>query len=298
MSAGAFANLRELLEQQVERYPDKPFLIVESDGRVFTYRQFDREVNRVAALLAALGIGKGQRVSLYLTNSAEYFIAYFACFKLGAWAGPVNALLKPQEIEFIVSNSEASIVVTQADLYANLASVRDQLPLVRHVVVVEGRGTKNQREWAVISDKEPASSTLLSKSGSSETTFAELPAISPADEAIIIYTSGTTGKPKGVLLTHGNLLTNAREIAEWLQLTEADRALMIMPLFHVNALMTTGIAALWAGASVVLAPRFSASRHWQTINDYGVTYFGSVATMLSRLNHTYPEGVPAELDTR
>ncbi|HEY9232818.1 MAG TPA: AMP-binding protein, partial [Blastocatellia bacterium] len=122
-------------------------------------------------------------------------------------------------------------------------------------------------------------------------------ALATDDEAVIIYTSGTTGKPKGVLLTHGNLLTNAREIAEWLRLTEDDRSLMIMPLFHVNALMTTGLAALWAGGSVVLAPRFSASRHWQTISRYGVTYFGSVATMLSRLNHTYPEGVPTGLDT-
>jgi long-chain acyl-CoA synthetase len=70
-----------------------------------------------------------------------------------------------------------------------------------------------------------------------------------------------------------------------------------MPLFHVNALMTTCLAALWAGASVVLAPRFSASRHWETISTYEVSYFGSVATMLSLLNQTYPEGVPAGLDT-
>jgi long-chain acyl-CoA synthetase len=69
-----------------------------------------------------------------------------------------------------------------------------------------------------------------------------------------------------------------------------------MPLFHVNALMTTCMAALWAGGSVVLAPRFSASRHWQTISRYGVTYFGSVATMLSMVNHTYPQGVPDGLD--
>jgi len=307
MTAGAFANIRELLEQQVARYQDKPFLLVESDGRVFTYREFNREVNRLAALLAALGTGKGNRVSLYLTNSAEYFIAYFACFKLGAWAGPVNALLKPQEIEFIVSNSEASIVVTQADLYANLISVRDHLPFVRHVVVAGD-------QWSVVSDSSSASDeqetpgdSPVASSESSETHSPDqlatdhwplITALAPDDEAIIIYTSGTTGKPKGVLLTHGNLLTNAREIAQWLQLTEADRSLMIMPLFHVNALMTTGIAALWAGASVVLAPRFSASRHWQTINDYRVTYFGSVATMLSRLNHTYPEGVPAGLETR
>jgi long-chain acyl-CoA synthetase len=314
MTAGAFANIGELLEQQVERYPDKPFLFVESDGRVFTYREFDDQVNRVAARLAALGAGKGNRISLYLTNSAEYFVAYFACFKLGAWAGPVNALLKEQEIEFIISNSEASIVVTQADLYANFASVRDQLPLVRHVAVVGGQGSEAGNQWSVISNQarmsgkeNAASDRPLMTSQSLDSMAAEQPAPGPRlpappiaidDEAIIIYTSGTTGKPKGVLLTHGNLLTNAREIAEWLQLTDADRSLMIMPLFHVNALMTTGLAALWAGGSVVLAPRFSASRHWQTISDYGVTYFGSVATMLSRLNHTYTAGLPAGLDTR
>src|SRR6266498_2273520 len=139
MSAGTFANIRELLEQRVERYQNKPFLFIESDGRAFTYQAFDSEVNRIALLFAALGVRKGDRVSLYLTNSAEYLIAYFACFKLGAWAGPVNALLKPQEIEFIVSNSEAMLVVTEADLYPNLAEVCDRLPLVRHVAVAGGR---------------------------------------------------------------------------------------------------------------------------------------------------------------
>jgi long-chain acyl-CoA synthetase len=120
--------------------------------------------------------------------------------------------------------------------------------------------------------------------------------LTTADEAVIIYTSGTTGKPKGVLLTHGNLLSNAQQIAEWLHLTADDRALMIMPLFHVNALMTTAMAALWVGGSIVLAPRFSSSRHWETVSRYGVTYFGSVATMLSMLNHSYPNGVPSELN--
>jgi long-chain acyl-CoA synthetase len=301
MHEGTFASVSELLTRRVEAYRDKPFLFVESDERTFTYEAFDREVNRAAALLGSLGVSCGDRVSLYLTNSAEYLIAYFACFKLGAWAGPVNAMLKPAEIEFIISNSEAVVVITQPDLQSNLAAVRDRLPLVRHVVVVSGEAVVSGR-WPVASEQPLSSDSLSASSGASEAqrpdqlTTDHRP-LTTDDEAIIIYTSGTTGKPKGVLLTHGNLLTNAREIAEWLRLTEDDRSLMIMPLFHVNALMTTGLAALWAGGSVVLAPRFSASRHWQTISRYGVTYFGSVATMLSRLNHTYPHGVPDGLDT-
>jgi acyl-CoA synthetase (AMP-forming)/AMP-acid ligase II len=112
------------------------------------------------------------------------------------------------------------------------------------------------------------------------------------DEAIIIYTSGTTGKPKGCLLTHGNLLANAGQIVNWLEFTPDDRLLSVMPLFHMNAVMVTTIAALYAGGSTVVSPRFSASRFWGIISEYEITSFGSVATMLSMLLATYPEGVP------
>ena len=272
-----FENIGQLLEARAAQFTDKEVLFSEADGRVFTYRAFNEAVDQAAKLLIATGVQKGNRVSLFLTNSAEYLIFYFACFKLGAWAGPINAHLKAEEIEFIVTNSESSVVVTQRDLLPKIEAVREQLLTVHHLVIIED--FKEQQS---------------NKNSELRTPNSEL---STDDEAVIIYTSGTTGKPKGVLLTHGNLLTNAREIAQWLQLTEADRSLMIMPLFHVNALMTTGLAALWAGGSCLLAPGFSASRHWHRVSDYGVTYFGSVATMLSLLNQTYPQGIPEGCDT-
>ena len=107
--------------------------------------------------------------------------------------------------------------------------------------------------------------------------------IEKSDEAIIIYTSGTTGKPKGCLLTHENLLANARQITEWLGFGKNDRLLTIMPLFHMNAVSVTTLTALYAGASTVVSPKFSASRFWQIVSDYEITSFGSVATMLSML---------------
>jgi long-chain acyl-CoA synthetase len=99
------------------------------------------------------------------------------------------------------------------------------------------------------------------------------------------------------LLTHGNLIANARQITEWLNFTESDCLLTVMPLFHMNAVSVTTMAPLYAGASTVISPKFSASRFWQIISDYEVTSFGSVATMLSMLLSTYPEGVPAGLRT-
>jgi long-chain acyl-CoA synthetase len=306
-----FENIKQLLESRVEEFADKDFLFSQSDGRVFTYRTFDEAVNRAADLLVSLGVQKGERVSLLLTNSAEYLIAYFACFKLGAWAGPVNAMLKAQELEFIIANSAASIVITQENLYPKIEEVRANIPSLRHIVVVgsqwsvvgnqksEVRSQKSEVNNQAIEIGEPnrASSTGDCLPTTGHRLLPTAYCLLPTDEALIIYTSGTTGKPKGVLLTHGNLLTNAREIADWLQLTADDRSLMIMPLFHVNALMTTGLAALWVGASIVLAEKFSASRHWQIVSKFGVTYFGSVATMLALLNHTYRQGVPEGCDT-
>lgn len=284
------SNIRALLEAQVERTPDKEFLLMEFGDRMFTYRRFDDEVNRAAAVLTGLGVARGDRVSLLLVNRAAYLIFYFACFKIGAWAGPVNALLKPREIEFIIADSEAGTVVTQPDLVPHLDMARAHVRSLRNVIVVG-----DDDEWTVLDKLNDSinEKRLVSPNPEPRITNAE-PDLD--DEAVIIYTSGTAGKPKGVLLTHGNLLSNAQQIAEWLALTAEDRSLIVMPLFHVNALMTTAMAALWAGGSIVLAPRFSASHHWETISRYGVTYFGSVATMLSILNHAYPRGLPAGLD--
>lgn len=270
-------NVRQLLESRVRATPKKEFLFTESGDLVLTYEEFNLEVNRAARLLRSRGISRGERVSLFLTNRVEYLIFYFACFKIGAWAGPVNAMLKPSEINFVVANSGAALAITEPALYPILAEGCCEVDTLREIVIV---GSTDDEEPASLSGKPVVQYGEVIRDQQETLDFVDLTA---EDEAVIIYTSGTTGKPKGVLLTHGNLLANAQQIAEWLGLESTDRALVIMPLFHVNALMTTCMAALWAGGSLVLAPRFSASRHWQTISRYGVTYFGSVATMLSLL---------------
>jgi len=279
-------NLRELLEFQVASGPAEEFLIEEPGGRVYTYAEFDEAVNKTSNLLLTIGVRKGDRVGLFLTNRVEYLVMYFACFKLGAWAGPINALLKPREVRYVLENSEASIAVTERDLYPVLEAAATGLEAIRHLVVVDG--VPEGSGSAVID---------YGSSVAAQPSALEPTQTSADDEAVIIYTSGTTGKPKGVLLTHGNLLANARQIARWLELTERDRSLMIMPLFHVNALMTTGLAVLSVGGSIVLSPKFSASGHWNTISRHGVTYFGSVATMLSMLNNTSDQGLPRGVDT-
>jgi long-chain acyl-CoA synthetase len=290
-------NVRELIELRVDQFPDKPFVYSESDGRVFSYRDFDRLVNRTANLLLSKGVSKGDRVSLFLSNRLEYFVFYMACFKIGAWAGPVNALLKPSEVAYVVDHSQATLAVTEPSLHPTLLEASPAAKSLRQIILVNSDSLNTADRGYYPACRRQLQTSSYEVEVKEQSDGLVVSSIDPADEAMIIYTSGTTGKPKGVLLTHRNLITNAREIASWLKLTDKDRAMMIMPLFHVNALMTTGLASLWAGGSVVIASKFSASRHWDMISRHRVTYFGSVATMLSLLNHTCPRGLPEGCDT-
>jgi long-chain acyl-CoA synthetase len=252
-----FANLRHLLETRTAETPDKTFLFAEADGREWTYAEFDKAVNRTANMLLANGVGKGDVVSLLMPNSPKYITAYFACWKLGAIAGPVNSLLKPEEVEWVVTNSESKLILSEPSALAGgqLDCVPDAIPVVTNWPPAHAGGSDLLAETTLTTD----------------------------DEAIIIYTSGTTGKPKGCLLTHGNLIANAEQITNWMGFEPDDRLLTIMPLFHMNAVTVTTMTALYCGGSTVVSPKFSGSRFWDIIEKYGITSFGSVATMLSML---------------
>jgi len=275
-------NLRELLDQRAAAVPEKVFLFSESDGRRFTYSEFDSAVDRAVSMLVAHGIGKGEVISLLMPNSVEYIIAYFACWKLGAVAGPVNSLLKENEIAFVLNNSETRAMLVHSEFQERIEKIRSELPQLQSVITFD-----NEREATREFAKE-------SEEGRQD---GPAPSLGKDDDAIIIYTSGTTGKPKGCVLTHGNIIANARQISEWLNFTDQDQLLTIMPLFHMNAVSVTTMSALYAGGSTVISPRFSASQFWKMISDYRVTSFGSVATMLSMLLSKYPEGVPEGLTT-
>ena len=286
----SLSSIYELLAARVAQAPDKIFLFSESDGREFTYAEFAAAVDRAASLLAASDIGKGDVVSLLMPNSAEYIIAYFACWKIGALAGPVNSLLKEHEIEFVMNNSEAKAILVHSEFQPTIETIRTGLPHLRVIVSFDDEAEATRPCQKPDRQGGPLSQDALPDGRASDT-------ISPGDDAIIIYTSGTTGKPKGCLLTHGNIIANARQISQWLRFTESDCLLTIMPLFHMNAVSVTTMSALYAGGSTVVSPKFSASKFWNIISDYKITSFGSVATMLSMLLNTYPEGVPAGLKT-
>src|SRR3954469_24284839 len=121
------SNIGSLLARRVTGAPEQTFLFSEPDGRKFTYAEFAAAVDRAAAMLTSHGIGKCDVVSLLMPNSAEYIIAYFACWQIGALAGPVNSLLKEHEIDFVMNNSEAKAILVHSEFQTVIEKLRPQL---------------------------------------------------------------------------------------------------------------------------------------------------------------------------
>lgn len=270
-------TVRDWIIEQGQRYGEKPFLLFPERQETVTYSQLWDRCIQTAHYLHSLGVVPGDKVALLLPNIPEFLYFYWGAMFLGAVAGPVNTLLKGPEIQFIIHHCEAKVVVTTGEFAAELNRALSDLPLIEHCVLVED-GVETQF---------PKAETLRKSWQKYDVSKYGLDPIatplSPDDEAMIIYTSGTTGNPKGVLLTHRNLLADAAYIRDWFKITPEARLMCILPLFHVNGEVVTLMTPLVSGASVVLNRKFSAASFWETIRHYGVTAFSTVPTILSIL---------------
>ncbi|MFW9949525.1 MAG: AMP-binding protein, partial [Candidatus Thorarchaeota archaeon] len=261
-------NLRELIKKQAQKYKDKTFLFWQD--MTISYAQLDEYTNKVANFLYDIGIRKGDKVSIFLPNMLEYVYLYLGIPKIGAVTGPVNALFKPREVKFVVSHSEAKVLVTIPKLMPVVNQIKGDLSNLKHIIVIgeSTEGTLNFDE-------------LMQKASSEDPPEVDID--EKEDPAAILYTSGTTGFPKGVLQTHFNIRRNAEMIKEFLQVKEHYRFMLILPLFHVNAQIVTIMGPLTIGASCILTPGFSAQTHWETVAKYKASTFSCVPTVLSIL---------------
>lgn len=262
-------TIRQLIDTQAKKYGNKTYLIFEEDGREVSYRLLHELTSKTANLYKHLGIVKGDKVSMLLPNIPEFVFCYFGAMKIGAVAGPVNILLKAEEIAYIVNHSESKILVTTPELLGEVEKVRKDLPLLQYIIVIDDKEYPNTLAYYKELKPQPV---RLSKAD-----------LKGHDEAMIIYTSGTTGKPKGVLLTHHNLLMDAQFIANWFSFKDEMRMLCLLPLFHVNGEVVTTITPLYFGGSVVLMKKFSVHRFWPAVAKYQVNVFSTVPTILTLL---------------
>lgn len=259
-------NLYENLKRSSINFPECLAYIY--GDHCVTYRELNQQVNQFAAGLSAQGISKGDGVALLLGNSPEFLIAYYGILRLGAFAVPINPLFTKEEISYILENSQAKAVIAHESVEAKILEVKKQLVNLNLVIYTE---SKNQ-EWTW---------EYLMKSG---TNLIASPFIDQEDLAVILYTSGTTGKPKGAMLTHRNLASNADSISNLLELDENDRVIAVLPIFHVFCMTVCLNAPIACGATVLIQPRFSPTDVVSTIQERNATVFAGVPTMYNFIN--------------
>ena len=264
-------NLASCLENSVHAHPGRVALIMEEDQ--WTFRELDAEANRVANGLADLGVEKEDRVSLFLPNCAEFLFWYFGALKMGAIVNPINTMLKERELEYVIRDCTPKVLVTAEELAA----------VPRHVCGLPGIGVK---KMIVVRGKDTdgmvAHETWVKRYPK---TFDAM-AVEQDDLAAVLYTSGTTGQPKGVMLTHLNLWTNARHCADWAETTYNDLSVCSLPLFHSYALTHVVGELFIEGGAVAWLKRFEPTAFLDAMARHRATACHCVATMYYALvNH-------------
>ncbi|MDY6810795.1 MAG: AMP-binding protein, partial [Actinomycetota bacterium] len=224
-----------------------------SDDRItLTHSEFDDRTAAVAAQLRAAGIGVGDVVAVMLPNRAELVIVVGAAWRIGAAATPINPAFTAEEASRQIGDSGARVVVT-----------------------LDGHSPHPDAAGIGVDDLATEVTT-------------DIPPRDPApdDLALVIYTSGSTGRPKGAMLTHANVDAMTSMMVEHFGLTPADNCMLILPLFHVNALMVSTFAPLRAGGQVTIVGTFSASRFFDDLARVRPTYFSAVPTIFALLAAT------------
>jgi fatty-acyl-CoA synthase len=222
-------------------------------GRAVTYGEFAARVEQLAAALAARGIEKGDRVAYLGANDIATFEVFFAAARLGAIFAPYNWRLAPPEIDYLVSDSAPSLLVHAPEFPVGHLPVETvEVGQAYEALVAGGAGTVD------------AEVTL-------------------DDDAVILYTSGTTGRPKGAVLTHGNITFNTMNQLAHADVLSTDAALCMCPLFHATGLGQVSLPTFFKGGTVVVIPKFDPAVVLDAIGSLGIASFAAVPTMLQLL---------------
>jgi len=249
-------NVGWLIDTWVRRRPDHPFLVwvpFEGPGQTWTYTDFGRDTAAIAHGLRRHGVSSGDRLMLHMDNCPEFVLTWFACALIGATAVCTNTKSSVAEITYFGEHAQVVGVITQPHLVSDVGGVASA-------------------NWVAVTGESAGADMAFSTLFADPNVVLDGPPPVGDTPVSIQYTSGTTARPKAVVWTHANVLFGARQSAAHEGLNASDVQLVHLPLFHTNAQMYSMLATLWAGATAVLQPRFSASRFWDVAVENRCTF--------------------------
>lgn len=256
-------DIKSLIEFQADKRGDQVFLVDPVKQHEITYGELLSLVRAVSANVSLLGAEPGESVAYALSNSTDCAITILGLFYGGYRTTSVNLVAGANTIAYVIEHSQSRLIITEPEHEQLLEQALQKVSASPKQVYVE--------------------QILASTSAGNQTPRPVN--ISENNDGLLMYTSGTTGQPKGVLLTHGNLVAGGTNAAFAHALSAKDRALCVLPLYHINGLCVTLMGPLVSGGSVVIPDRFSASRFWQQIIENKCSWFSVVPTQISYLLH-------------
>ena len=289
-------SLWDNLAVNAKRYPEKAALVF--FGRVTTYRQLAHAAETLAAQLQALGVERGDRVTLCMQNCPQLVIAHFAILRANAVVVPVNPMNRAEELKHYITDPQARVAITTADLAGELAAASDALPAdagLKHLIVShftdafdanvtgDDQPPEAWRAWLTTRHPLPVlgggkvlawNDALLFKGA------APVHAVGSDDLAVLPYTSGTTGLPKGCMHLHSSLMHNAVAGALWGNGSMENVVLAVVPMFHITGIVSVLHTTIYVGGTLVLMPRWERDLAGRMISRYQVTTWTNVPTMV------------------
>ena len=265
--AGMSQTIHQILKQQTHKFPAAAAFLAPGCTSL-DYRALLRHVELLAGQLNSMGIGRGDRVAIVLPNGPEMATAFLGVASCAVGA-PLNPAYRASEFDFYLSDLNAKALLIDQ----GFESPAREIALAKGIRIIE---VSHQA-----GDAAGIFQTMDMPAGSSPAAiFAE-----PEDVALVLHTSGTTSRPKIVPLNQRNICASAFNILTTLQLTERDRCLNVMPLFHIHGLMAAVLASLAAGGSVVCSPGFHADRFFDWLEEFDPTWYTAVPTMHQTILH-------------
>ncbi|HLX28684.1 MAG TPA: AMP-binding protein [Casimicrobiaceae bacterium] len=269
-------TVRDYIDRQAEARPDEPYLIAPETGRRLTYRQLKSDAERLARRLHELGLRKGDKVTLMLHNGYQTADLLLGVMYAGFVVSPINLLAQPSQLEYVLGHSDTQLVFVAAEYRARLEAALTKVSRPVYVFVID-----------------PDAPSIFEGEGLRDAAPAP---VYEEDDALLMYTSGTTGVPKGVVLTHRNVVAGGEYTSEAHRLTSRDRVLCALPLYHINGQIVTAVGPLVHGGSVVMPHRFSVSNFWELVSEHRCTWINVVPTIISYLlNSTDPRAPERKL---
>ncbi|MBO0602077.1 AMP-binding protein [Sporosarcina sp. E16_3] len=286
----------EIVREQARLYPAQEAYVYPEHGIRKTYKEFDEETDELAKAFIGMGIEKGENVAIWSDNKREWLLSQYATGKMGAVLVTVNTNYQASELEYLMKQSDATTLILDESFkgtsYIDIIRTicpelalgergsisSGKLPHFKRIILMTERQEQGMYKWSeFMAQADKVTNEQLEE---------QFKSLDPDDVINIQYTSGTTGFPKGVMLTHNNVVNNGKQIGDYMKLTEQDRVCIPVPFFHCFGCVLGTLAAVTHASAMILLEQFDPLRVLQAVQDEKCTALHGVPTMfIAELNH-------------